>query len=214
MLITITFGNENFQRSNSKYQLFGVACGQIGGWDPVQKHLWMLDCQDGLISQHGAQTKVDAAPGYKAEFGKWTTRQYQVPEGLLIKLYGKRKLAEMVSGRETQACMFLQVREGAPLIRVTARLTGDERANSHTITMFEGRADILTLDEAQALGARLPRHQREQFADYNVETLYSVRVLSPETEGRVVPQAREIENTQGERVRVTVPRRRRAIDLG
>lgn len=214
MLISVTFGNENFQNSSAKYQMFACRSSEHVDIEPAQKHLWMA-AKDGnaIIRRHGGINKVPAAPGYKEELGKWSTCQYDVPEGLVIKLYGMRKLPEMVSGRHMTASMFLQSREEAALIRVTALLTGDGRAGQSEISMFEGRADLITLQDARDLGVSIQAHHASQFEDYNQDTLFRIEMLSEMISARPTVQANVVQNTQGESVRVVTPRRTRAIQV-
>jgi hypothetical protein len=214
MLISVTFGNETFQQSSAKYQLFACRSALHTNIEPQQKHLWIA-CRDAdaSIQRHGGLNVVPAAPGYRTEMGKWSTAQYDAPEGLVIKLFGQRKLAEMVTGRHTNASVYLMIREEAALVRVVGRLTGDPRATGSEIVMFEGRADVLSLQDVADAGVLVHGQHAAQSEDYNVNTLFTVTELSPEISGRVTVAAQEIENTQGETRRVVTPRRRRAIQV-
>ncbi len=213
MLISTTYGNENFQHNSAKYHLFACRSTLHPDVEPMQKHMWVAarDHSAG-VSAHGRGSTVPAAPGYRSEFGKWTTAQFDVPEGLVIKLFGTRKLREMVSGRHTTAAMMLRIRENAALVRVTCGLTMDERASSNNVVLFEGRADPLLASMAESEGVILGNF-RSQFSSYNQRALFTVEVLRDEISTPQVNEVTEIENTQGERVQVTTPRRRRAIQL-
>lgn len=214
MLIQVTYGNENFQRSSAKYQILTCRSQNFMSAPEAQTHLWVA-ARDRLhdVKRQGHMRQIPAAPGKKEVFGKWTSTGYEVPEGLLLKLHGQRKLAEMVSGKVTNACMFLKIREGAPLIRVTGRLSGDARASQRAVTVFEGRADVLTLEDAVLEGFEVRPAFALAFEGYNVRTLFQVKQLAAGLQERTIIEKRIVENSQGEQVVVEEESTSRIIDL-
>jgi len=214
MLVLTTYGNENFQHSSAKYHVFACRCNENRTLNPAQKHLWIVGKEGDLgVSNHGSRNTVPAAPGYRQEFGKWTTAQYDVPEGLILKLFGMRKLQEMVNGRHTTASMLVATRAEAALIRVEGNLTADHRATTSRVVLFEGRADVLEINEGVRRGVITNDRDVQQFASFNQDALFTVTLLQDELAAAPVQQVTTVENTQGERVQVTTIRRRRAIQL-
>lgn len=213
-LISATYGNENFQRSSAKYQIFACRTSVHNRSRDAQMHLWMAarDGAHGIVESGRAQT-IPAAPGKKLTLGKWTTGRYDVPDQLVLKIFGQRKISAMTNGRYARADILLRMRPGAAMIRIRGRLSGDPRAEASDVVVFEGRADIITVPQAVAAGVVLPA-LFESFKPHNVQTLFVVEELEPETEQLPTIQKREIKNTKGEAVEIEEAVSDRYLDLG
>lgn len=64
----------------------------------------------------------------------------------------------------SDGAILLRLRHGAALINVSARLpTGSDNFAGPLFSMFQGHADILSVDEADFLGIRVPNRYVEKF---------------------------------------------------
>lgn len=205
MLLQATLGNENFPTGSSKVFLFHTPTTRHAG---KGKEVNIYSCD--LAQRQGQSVTVPAAPRYIDKFGKWTTTSFDVPEGIILKIYGQRKaewLSERIIGQ-----MFIQPREGAAYRRVGAILTGWEHA-AFTHANIEGRFDILTMPEAAAQGATIPGHFVKYFTDRWTSRMFEITTVDGEIEARQMIGTDTVINTRGEEVEVRAPRRGRAIDL-
>ena len=209
MLIQTVTGNENFQRSSSKVQVYLMP--QAEGLQEIALGSAARDSTHDVRRQSVQMTP--AAPGLTESFGKWMTARYEVDEGAILKVFAQRKSAEQVAGRHVNAAMLLHMRETGPLIRIVVTLTQDPRASNSAVFAFEGRADILTVVEATAAGAILNSRFLSVFGPDNQSMLFDTLSLAPETQPVVVIDETAIRNSTGEEVVVTTRRRRRALDL-
>ena len=213
MLVQTTFGNENFQRSSAKAQVFACRTLPFSDGPERERQLWAAARDNWHVSRHGSLSKVPAAAGYRDEMGKWSTAQYEVPDGMILKPWAQRKLEAQVAGRHLIAAMLVQVREGAPIQRIVVNLTGDSRATYQAITLLEGRFDIISLATACGEGYSVNPGNVTQFQQYNADAMFNVTILSPGTIGRPVVDDNVVTNSQGQQVRVRTRHRRRAIQV-
>ena len=210
MMINTTTGNENWETASAKVQLFFTPTTEFAGREiPV----WRLSKGDNP-SVHVTQrnnNRLAAAPGLIDTFGYWNTSSYEVPNGVLLKLFMQRKQIAGGPGSNLMGSLFIRMREQASLRRVTMRLTGDPRA-AFTSVHTEGRFDIFGLTQAETLGAVVDKFRNMHNPDVR-DLLFECEVLG---EGTPPPinQNHEIENSQGNVVVVREIRPRRALDLG
>ena len=211
MLAQVTFGREVFDDSGANYGVLASRTQAFPDINPAEAQLWMMS-KEGVhgIRRIGGLEKLPAVPGHNELMGKWTTGTYELPEGLLVTVYGRRKLSAMVAGRHTEARVVLRVREHGPLIRLQGNLTGDSRTPASKV-LFEGRVDMLTPQEAISEGAQITGLSR--YDSPNVTALFTTTELSPELEQRVVVRQEEIKNAEGEVVRVPSAQPRRRLQV-
>ena len=214
MLIQTMTGFENFQRSSAKTHIFFMPCQEFPGAEAAIGHAARHSSSPrNRISRHGPRNRVQAAPGLTDDFGYWTSAAYEVPRGMILKLYAARKTEAMTPGRHLNASMLVRVRESAPLIRVWVGLTGDERATFSRVNVIEGRMDILTLEEGGRFGVQIRPQFCVQFNEDNIRLMFEVEVVEPAMSAAPTVGTRERTNATGEVTEVTTIRRRRALDL-
>ena len=225
MLITITYGKEVFDQSAAKFHAFGHKCltrqvqsnleDQVAGrTDKGICFMWQAAKDDPTgfkVRRHGGHQRTSAAPGLRDEFGAWTTQQYEVEQGCIIRLFGSKKMGNHQPA--LIACMFLEAHEHAPYLKVYARLTGDHRAQGPEVLAFEGRAYHITLRQAAAMQVVLDRYQGSAYEDYNQEALFRIQEIAPATNTRPQISTNVVTNSDGNRVNVTRASRRRAIQV-
>ncbi len=213
MLIQTTFGHENFQRSSAKLQTFVCVTHDFPNPDKREAPMWAAARDNWHVSRSGQLTKVPAAPGYRDEMGKWSTAQYDVPEGMYVKLWAQRKLEAQVAGRHLIAAMMVQIRSDAALSRVVVQLTGGERATFQEGVCLEGRFDVVDLTTAVHAGYQVQRTHMQQFSDFNIAAMFQVVELARPVSLRPVIEENVVTNSQGQQVRVRTRHRRRAIQV-
>jgi hypothetical protein len=76
---------------------------------------------------------------------------------------------------------------------------------------IRGRFDVLSPDEAVALGARIPEGFRKFYTRVAVNSVFQYEVLSPALEDRKIVQTKKIENSEGEQVVIAVAKSRRKL---
>ncbi len=226
MIITTTYGSEVFENSHAKFHVFSHKCltrppqqtqaQQVSGRGNHKGFCftWLAAKDDPTgfgVSRIGSQRKFPAAPGLREEFGSWKTCQFQVVEGGIIRLFGSRKVGR--GPPALLACMFLEVHEHAPLLKVYARLTGDHRAQGPEVLVFEGKAYPITLGQATDLQVVVDGYNGAAYEDYNQEVLFRVHEVVPATMARQRVVTSDITNSDGQVVRIRRAVRRRAIQV-
>jgi hypothetical protein len=153
-------------------------------------------------------TVIPSVQGYSAEIGgKMVRMTYSVEEGEILKLFIQRRPG---AGKlPTNACQFVRVREGAALRCVEAKMLTDPMVNE-PMSFIRGRFDLLTLEEARALGVKVADGYTRMFHPANVEHVTTVSTVSPE-----IASASIVQQPSGKpAVVVTEIKRRRKIILG
>lgn len=209
MLITATTGNENFPNCGCKVHLFAVPSVSARGHGK-EVHI-AFAAKDGLygINRSGSMRVSPAAPQHIDEYGKWYRATFEVPDGVVLKMFVSRKLAEQVAGRHQTQAVYLRAREGAPLIRVTCRTTGSD-IGAHNTVHTEGRFDILDADQIVRAGVNLQPAFRRTLEDSG---LITIEQIAPGTETAPVVTEEVIASPDGDDVVIRRSRRGRALDL-
>ena len=209
MLVSVTFGNETFNTSTAKYYPFVRRTEAFPLINPSQQHLWQAaKAHVHGISRHGSMQITDAAPGCGDLLGKWTNATYEIPEGMIISIFGLLNSSDY-HGPATAGSLYLQLREKGPLVKITGTLTGDERAEKNHTLVFEGRADVLTDKEIIGLKIR----SSYPTVPSNVSRLFTVESIAFEVEEKAEIVEEEIENTKGEKMIVKHAERKRKIQV-
>ena len=209
MLVSVTYGNETFNSSSAKYHLFVCRTEVFPLINPTQQHLWQAaKAHVHGISRHGGLNISDAAPGCGDLLGKWTNATYEIPEGMVIKLFGRLN-TEYCHGPGTFGSLFLKLREKGPLVKITGTLTGDEKAAKDHVLVFEGRADILT--DKEIIDLKIQVNYPTSYAD--MSRLFTIESVAPEVEEKAEIVEEEIENTKGEKIIVKHSERKRITQV-
>jgi hypothetical protein len=208
MLIQCTTGFENFSTSSAKAHVFVVPTARMLG-----KEMHIAVACKGVypgLRKVGLETKQPAAPGLRRELGEWTTASYEVPEGMLLKVFGTRS-----GGWGSQRVMsnqFIRVRADAAMRRINVILTGNERA-ALARASIEGRFDLVTLSEALLMGVAVPPSFRPGFDEAMQRRAFEYHEVEPELRSVAVAQTRVVTNAAGEEREVSTNIRHRALDL-
>lgn len=158
----------------------------------------------------GSRNTVSAGEGLRGDIvGNWTTESFNVEDGTLLVL-STTKMNARVGNLNTPCRVVLRVRSKAPYNRVRVALLAFGRA-SRTEACIEGRFDVLTLAEAEALGFQPAFAQRGLYDPAFVNRAIIVTELEPGI-GTTKIENREV-MVDGEIRNVQVAKKRRALDL-
>ncbi len=214
MLISTTFGNETFENSIHKYHIFACRTESFPLIEGRQQHLWVV-AKKGIhdISRHGPLNVIAAAPGCIESTGKWTTGSYSVKEGLVLKIFGFRKVSNMGFSRQPIVeNLFIRLSSDAPLYTFTGELSRNPKAQGDSINVFSGRAYIM--DEAELLDMAITEYKCNTILIKSGRSqLFWAHESSPEIQPRTKLKEHKLKNMKGEEVIVKAHVRKRAIQL-
>jgi hypothetical protein len=208
MLIQCTTGFENFPNSSAKAHVFVVPTARMLG-----KEMHIAVACKGVypgLRKVGVETKQPAAHGLRRELGEWTTASYEVPNGMLLKIFGTRSGGW--GGMRVMANQIIRPRADAALRRISVILTGHERA-SLARASIEGRFDLVPLAEALLSGVAVPPSFRPSFDETMQQRAFEYHEIEPELRSIPTTQTRVVTNAAGEDREVSTSVRRRALDL-
>lgn len=109
--------------------------------------------------------------------------------------------------RRNEAGLFLRVRHDGPLVMVQAKLpTSSVSILGNRLSVFQGRADVLTVDEAYEYVPDLPNHYVRDFMDAeDIATAFIVTKVKPEVRARPNLEAVVTSDGKTELVEVSAP---------
>lgn len=160
------------------------------------------------VSKVGEGRRVPAVGGVPLDLGSWTSQSYIIPEGMIVRLTAKRTLRGIMN----TASVLLRGRETGPIHQINVRLTQGPRT-MFEMAQFEGRCDVLTFEQGVAAGARLEPSQRMLFDPSRLAGFISIRQIAAEVAPVATVMRRRIINSEGDKVVVAAPQRRRMIQL-
>lgn len=146
--------------------------------------------------------RTPSVQGYSVEVGgSMTAQSFIVAEGEILKFFVNRRPG---AGKlPLTACQFIRVRETAALRCIEAKLLTDPKV-TQPFAMIRGRFDLLTLEEAVALGVTVNPGFMRQFHPANAGACMTVALMQPEAakaEVQVLPSGESIVVTQTKRRR-------------
>lgn len=141
--VAFEIGNENQLQATAKVQTYII--------DSEGKEVHVTKA-DGVVpgyhqTNKNTQPAVDDQPWDVG--GGWTSINAEIADGTIVKFFASRKGA---LGIPTRFATLYRFRQNAPLLRVTMRGTGRAHSTKDEITLFMGRADRISLEEARAYG--------------------------------------------------------------
>lgn len=157
------------------------------------------------MEPHGRSTFQEAGQG--GGHGVWTFSNFVHCDGTLVLVQASSSRGGRMNGQEA---LVLRLRDGAPLISVTAHTTISARNLLPHVNVFQGRADILTPKEANLLGARLNVAFIEGHL-LNTGRLLESREIAPSIDER--PTIRKERVGRKEKTVVDAGRRKRKIRM-
>lgn len=153
----------------------------------------------------------NAFPGLRKELGTWKTQVWNLPEGMILKVFASTKTNwNTLMNRGT---LYLRVRDGAAFRRILIPLTGAEGAR-FTHASLEGSVDILTLDEVKGYGINVAPQFEPMCGQAAVRKTFQFEELQPEKSPKALRTTTTIQTDEGKEKVIVSRKRRRSMDLG
>lgn len=140
--------------------------------------------------------------------GVWTFNNYLHEDGALILVQATSSSGGRPNGQEA---FVLRLREGGPLLTITAHTTISAENTLPHVNVFQGRADVLRPKEANLLGAQLAIPFIEGHM-LNTGNLLERREIAPARDER--PDIRTEKVGRQKKTVIDAGRRKRKIRLG
>jgi hypothetical protein len=206
-LIETTSGNETFPSASAKVQVFFVPTREFGGKElPLSQ---AAQAAGGVVRLHARGGSQPAGLGMNAGVvGMWHSASYDLPDGAVVKLFCHRSMqTNKLTGNQ-----FIRMRAGAALREVRARLSGYAKAAIQT-AVFRGRFDIISPEEAVALGARIPPEFQRFYTAGAVRSVFEYGEIAPEVSPRVEVKNVVVTDSFGEEKTIAVAKPKRKLGL-
>lgn len=163
--LTVTYGAENGSRSEAK--LTPIVHPTNGG-DGV--HIASLPLV-GPLRTFAARSGLSTEEG-----GKWSQGTYSLEEGTIIRLTFWRKPS---FGLPVNSSMLIRMRATGPFHKVACRFLNNPDSVL-PVGNVSGRFDIITLADAQGMGAMIPGYLKRQFTDTEQQEAFTITVEEKE----------------------------------
>lgn len=154
-IVQLMHGHQTFKHASSKINVFAFNIENLQG---IQKRCF----PSSLLQPLGRATKAPASTDGFADHGHWYTSRLEHKEGVLV----MAQVSNTMRGRPySGASVLLRLREEAPAISLNAKLPAQRDSVYNILPAFIGNADILTVEEATALGAVMTSAYIDNYLD-------------------------------------------------
>lgn len=200
MDISISYGKATFSSQSVKLANFVYPPGQA---------------REVVSSQYKDKASVYVPVSAYADYdGSFNLSSYDVPEGAILCVQAIRTFNGTLAA---EAAVFLRVRSQGPLLSIALKLPPHARSivQGNIVSAFQGRADIVSAEEAVGYGAIIPDwYVRKYTNTEEIEECFDITEIDPEISAS--PQVvRVVESTdEGPAIMLTRRRRRVRIDRG
>lgn len=164
------------------------------------------------ITEQSRPSYLPASTTGVREQGSYWDGNFNVPEGAILRVYGRRKTRFGSRPFIEEGVVFIRAREDGPLQRLQLRRI-DSRQSTNAAVIVEGRFDVVSLREAGA--ARIPIHAQDlQLAKPDkVRAVFIREQIAPERRAPAKTKVEIVRTHDGEEVQVISTRRGRALKL-
>lgn len=211
MLIRTVTGSESFREGSSKFFIFAPSQHSL----TLSKEMFL-----------GEAAKLPNKPisnlafnqfnaGHLPDMGKIFDCQYEVPDGLILKLFGmKTANGQGIStgGARRNANIYIRTRMGAAVQRINFIRVGAEFANQGDM-MVEGAFDIIGWQDALRSGVDVDRKYLSSFNEDRRPGVFDVTTIRGEVVTQQVSREERVQDAEGQTKVVRTVEARRAIDL-
>jgi hypothetical protein len=162
--------------------------------------------------------KIAVVAGSMVDFGTWWQSVYEVPDGLILKVFGQRTMRASSYGARggnlTQTgALLIKTRADAALRSIQCQTTGNTRATFSDVRI-EGRFDVLSLRDAVQQGVIINMSYAKQFvAHQDIAALFRETLMDAEIAAPAQAATVTVRNDEGNEVQITTRKRRRAINF-
>ena len=142
--------------------------------------------RDPIVQAHSSPIIAPSVLGMPQDIaGVFATTTFQVNDGVIMKLAAKRRAG--LRRTMSSATLFIRTRASAAAQSIRLRPVGLANVTFNYLEVM-GNFDIISLAEAESLGARVSQATRVLSEQRNVDGLLEFTVIAPETEAPVVGQ--------------------------
>lgn len=209
-ILSTTVGSENGKGWSAKAHAFLMA----GEGCPTQTEVHLgkaVRLLPGVVSRVSSGGTYPAIQNTIPEIGgKWSDVSYELPEGTYIKLWFDSKVA--FGSMPIRVAAIFKMRQNAAYRKVSFFLPGTPQSTKTKIDCT-GRMDRVTLDEALALGLKVPTTFRHFYEEHEVRDCLEITVLEEARVDKPKVDVVEVETESGEVKKVIKARRRRKLKL-
>ena len=215
MLFDATYGKENFPTASCQLWIFHVPLAAPGLPRIPEAHIWAAAKLGGSGITKASRAGANCIPASlmgDSKLGMWNDERFEVVDGTIIKLFATRKVGW--SSMQEKAVIYLRARQGAALRKIDFATTRTPNISTRReIEAVNGRFDILTPGEvAQAGGIPLAGGLQPAASQVQIDRMFTLHVLSGETERTPIRVQTTVVNSSGEQVVVDTAKRRRVFE--
>ncbi len=210
LLLEAMYGTETFDTGNAKVSIFAVPCRVYNSFDrEIHVEVAAKKSDIPVRIQSKGNLINPYAEVYRNDLGGWTQAVFHVEEGMIFKIFAHR--AGLHGQRVVNAAQFIRIRAGAAYREMKIKLTGSPKARFEHATI-KGCFDMITLEDAERRGVKVPSHFRTFFQPTEVARVMNSIILRGETETPTLVREK-IVRRGGEEIVIQKTRRARAISL-
>lgn len=199
-------GNASFTGRTAKVQAFFVPTRDQGGKELPLGVTVMQNAASGLRVMQRLGEQPAGQNMKSAIVGAWRSVNYEIPDGTVVKIFAERN----INGVRQIANQYIRMRSTAAFRTIKARLTDYPKATLNQ-AVFRGCFDVLSPDEAKALGAHIPAGFERFYSRAAVNAVFVYEELAAEREARKVMEVKQIETSTGETKTIAVSKSRRKL---
>ncbi len=210
LLLEAMYGSETFDTGNAKVGIFAVPCRLYNSFDR-EMHIEVAAKKSDIPVRIQSKGNIlnPYNEVYRNDLGGWTQSVFHVEEGMIFKIFAHR--AGIHGQRVTNVSQFIRIRAGAAYRELKVKLTGSPKARFEYATI-KGCFDILTLEDAEKRGVKVPSNFKTFFRPVEVARVMEFKTLRDETETPLLVREK-IVRRGGEEIVVQKTRKARAINL-
>lgn len=148
-----------------------------------------------------------------SEQGCYWDGSFMVPDGIILRIFAKRR--ERIGGRaiEHSGVVFIRAREDAALNRLTLQRI-DHHQSTGADVLIEGRFDILSLRDVGAAGGSIKNADLALSRRDRVSAVLTAQVIQAARTERGRVKVERMTDHEGAVTNVMTTRNKRAIDIG
>lgn len=213
IMLEAMFGEETFDTGHAKVQLFAVPSAIYNKFDReffIDQAARDSKTSVRRISMEGPFSSRSDQYAFRDDVGQWRRAIYELPEGMLIKVYAHK--TPPFGGRVIKTTFILRMRANAAYRQLDVALTGHQKAR-FTTAVLKGRFDILPLAEAKRRGYSPNPAFEQMFNEAEMNRIVSVSEIEPEIEAEARVRDRTLKRSDGKTLTVQTVKTRRTIQL-
>lgn len=208
-LINIKTGKVNDDNSFSECYVFFSPRPSVDGESSLETFVGKAARElkgkpDASLREHGGAIVIPSLSNIPAEYGgQMATANYQIKDGTILKIQAKKRVGH--NGMMRTAVMFIRARDNAAHRIVRFYPSASNALAMHWLGV-QGRFDIITVEAAEAFGARINPATR-QMSGMNDDGVLTAEVLEEEVMAPV-----QMVQVKGSTKLMPVVQRRRKVE--